>query len=60
MPIVAKLNAEMKKIMASPGLGDRLTAIELVTSTPEELDAHIRSELTRWAPVIKDLGIKAD
>lgn len=60
MPIVAKLNAEMKKIMASPGLGDRLTAIQLVTSTPEELDAHIRSELTRWAPVIKDLGIKAD
>lgn len=60
LPIVAKLNAEMKKIMASPGLGDRLTAIQLVTSTPEELDAHIRSELTRWAPVIKDLGIKAD
>jgi tripartite-type tricarboxylate transporter receptor subunit TctC len=41
-------------------LGDRLTAIQLVTSTPEELDAHIRSELARWAPVIKDLGIKAD
>ena len=28
-PIVDKLNAEMKRIMALPGMGDRLSAIEL-------------------------------
>jgi tripartite-type tricarboxylate transporter receptor subunit TctC len=59
-PIVDKLNAEMKRIMALPNMGDRLTAIELVTSTPEELGAFIRAETDRWAPLIKQLGLKAD
>ncbi len=36
-PIIAKLNAEMKRIMALPGMGDRLAAIELMATTPEEL-----------------------
>src|SRR3954463_4079934 len=59
-PIVDKLNAEMKRIMALPNMGDRLTAIELVTSTPEELGAFIREETDRWAPLIRQLGLKAD
>ena len=59
-PIIDKLNAEMKRIMALPNMGDRLTAIELVTSTPEELGAFIRAETDRWAPVIKQLGLKAE
>jgi tripartite-type tricarboxylate transporter receptor subunit TctC len=59
-PIVAKLNAEMRRIMALPNLGDRLTAIELLSSSPEELATHIRSEIERWAPVIKKLGLKAE
>ena len=33
-PIIEKLNAEMKRIMALPGMGDRLAAIELTHSTP--------------------------
>jgi tripartite-type tricarboxylate transporter receptor subunit TctC len=59
-PIIDKLNAEMKRIMALPNMGDRLTAIELVTSTPEELGAFIQAETDRWAPVIKQLGLKAE
>jgi len=31
--------------------------LEPVGSTPEELDAHIRSEVAKWAKVIKDAGI---
>lgn len=56
-PIVAKLNAEVRKIMAQPNLGDRLQAIELLSSTPEELDAFIRSEIDRWSPLIHKLGL---
>ena len=37
-----------------------LTAIELVASTPAELDAFIRNEMTRWAPLIHKLGIKGE
>src|SRR5262245_56801974 len=59
-PIVAKLNAEMRRIMALPNLGDRLTAIELLSSSPEELGDFIRSEIDRWSPVIKQLGLKAE
>jgi tripartite-type tricarboxylate transporter receptor subunit TctC len=59
-PIIAKLNAEMRRIMALPNLGERLTAIELLSSAPEELATHIRSEIDRWGPVIKKLGLKAE
>jgi tripartite-type tricarboxylate transporter receptor subunit TctC len=58
--IVAKLNAEVRRILAMPGLGERLSAIELAASTPEELDAFIRAEMARWAPLIQKLGIKGE
>jgi tripartite-type tricarboxylate transporter receptor subunit TctC len=58
-PIVAKLNAEMRRILALP-LGERLAAIELLASPPEELGAFIRSEIDRWTPVIKKLGLKGE
>ncbi len=59
-PIVDKLNAEMKRITSLPGMGDRLAAIELTHSTPEELGAFIKAETDRWGPVIKQLGLKAE
>jgi tripartite-type tricarboxylate transporter receptor subunit TctC len=59
-PIVEKLNAEMKRITALPGMGDRLAAIELTHSTPEELGAFIKAETERWGPVIKSLGLKGE
>jgi tripartite-type tricarboxylate transporter receptor subunit TctC len=59
-PIIDKLNAEMKRITALPGMGDRLAAIELTHSTPEELGAFIKSETGRWGAVIKRLGLKGE
>jgi tripartite-type tricarboxylate transporter receptor subunit TctC len=56
-PVIDKLNAEMARILKSPDLGERLTAIELGTSTPAELDAFIRAETKRWAPLIKSLNL---
>ena len=58
--IVAKLNAEVKQIMANPELGDRLASIELVSSTSEFLEQFIQSEVNRWTPVIKELNIKTN
>jgi tripartite-type tricarboxylate transporter receptor subunit TctC len=58
-PVIAKLNAEMKRILALP-LGERVAAIDLVGSSPEELGNFLRSEIDRWTPVIKKLGIKAE
>jgi len=56
--IIAKLNHEVRLIMANPELGDRLASIELVSSTAEFLDQFIQTELNRWSPVIKELNIK--
>ena len=59
-PIIEKLNAEMKRIMALPNMGDRLAAIELTHSSPQELDGFIRSETERWGALIKQLGLRAE
>ena len=57
-PIIDKLNAEMRRIVALPGLGDRLTAIELVSSSPQELGEFVRKETIQWGALIKRSGIK--
>jgi tripartite-type tricarboxylate transporter receptor subunit TctC len=59
-PIIEKLNAETKRIMALPNMGDRLAAIELTHSTPQELDGFIRGETERWGALIKELGLRAE
>jgi tripartite-type tricarboxylate transporter receptor subunit TctC len=56
--IIAKLNTEVKQIMANPELGDRLASIELASSTAEFLNDFIKAELIRWSPVIQELKIK--
>ncbi len=56
--IIAKLNAEVKQIMANPALGERLASIELASSTSAFLNDFIKAEISRWNPVIKDLKIK--
>ena len=46
--------------MAQPGLGEKLVGVDLLCSSPEEAKAYIRSEIERWAPVIRKLGLKAE
>ena len=60
--IVMKLNADIRGVMQSPEMRERLNAEGAIatTSTPEEFAAHIRSEITRWGAVIKSAGIQAD
>ena len=56
--VIAKLNGEVKQIMANPELGDRLASIELASSSAQFLNDFIKAELTRWSPVITELKIK--
>ena len=57
-PIVQKLNAEFIKAMNMPEAKQRIEAAgyDIVGSTPAELDAFIKAEVTRWAKVVKDSG----
>jgi tripartite-type tricarboxylate transporter receptor subunit TctC len=61
-PVVDKLNAEIVKIIKSPEATKRLFELGLdpVGSTPEELAAYQKAEITKWTKVVKDSGAKAD
>ena len=60
--IVAKLNAEVDRVMKLPDVRDRVAAlgIEYTGSTPEQADAYVKSERERWAKVVKAAGIKQE
>ncbi len=60
--IVAQLNADIAKVLLRPDLRERLTAdmVEPVASTSAEFQAFIRSEIVRWAPVVKASGMRPD
>lgn len=61
-PIVAKLNAEVHRVMKSPDVTEQMKsrAIEVWVSTPEELAAYYQKEVLRWASVVKTSLIKAE
>jgi len=61
-PIVAKLNKEIVRIVALPEVAQRMAAdgSEPTSSTPEAFQAHIRSEVERWAALIKKMGITTE
>ena len=60
--IVAKLNAEVTKALQDTEMRDKLTAqgFEVRTSTPEQLGSYIKSEITKWAPLVKESGVKPE
>ncbi len=57
--IIDKLNAEIVKILKMPDVVDKLhnqMGMEIVGSTPEQLAAHMRKEIPRWAELVKKSG----
>jgi tripartite-type tricarboxylate transporter receptor subunit TctC len=61
-PVVATLSAAIAGHMKSAELKERMLndGAEPIGSTPEEFTALIRTELARWARVIKMSGAKVD
>src|SRR5438445_565190 len=58
--IVAKLNAEIRRIMQTPELRTRLDNEGAIPAagSPEEFSAFIVSEIARWGAVLKRAGIE--
>jgi tripartite-type tricarboxylate transporter receptor subunit TctC len=61
-PLVRFLNAELNAVASSPEMQSRLVGlgIESATSTPEEFRALIRSEIAKWAEVVRVSGARVD
>jgi tripartite-type tricarboxylate transporter receptor subunit TctC len=60
--VVAKLSQEIARVLRLPDVRERLLSqgMEPTSSTPEEFSAYIRSEMTKWAKVVKASGAKAE
>ena len=59
--VVARLHAEMVKLLKLPDVEERLDSggFEPIGTTPEQFAAYIRSEVDKWAKVIKALDMYA-
>ncbi len=59
-PIVDKIQREIVAMYADPAIAEKLekSGISAVTSTPEEFEAFVRKETSRWGQVFKDSGIQ--
>jgi len=60
--IVSKLNAEVVKILRAPDFRDWLVAqgADPVGSAPDELAAFVKTELVKYAKIVKDSGMRPD
>jgi tripartite-type tricarboxylate transporter receptor subunit TctC len=61
-PIVDRLNAEIRKILASPEIREKLLAVasDPADLTPEQFAEFVRVETEKWARVVKASGAKVD
>ena len=59
-PIVLNLNASMAEVLKSPDVGYRVAAdgSTPVGSTPEQFNAHIKSEIAKWQKLVKDAKLQ--
>jgi len=61
--VVAKLNREVRRILADPEVNQTILApqfFESIAGTPEQLADYLNSEGAKWSKVIRDAGIKVE
>ena len=61
-PIIDKLNAAILAVIALPDVkaGFANQSFEITTSTPDEFAGLIKTELVKWAKVVKSSGMKVE
>jgi len=58
--IVDRLATETQRILKLPDIAERISGLgaEVVGGTPAQFAAHIKSEIAKWAKVIKDANVE--
>jgi tripartite-type tricarboxylate transporter receptor subunit TctC len=60
--IVNKLNTEVLRVLAAPDFRSRITleAVAPIGTSPDEFGSFMKSEIVRWAKVVRESGAKVD
>jgi tripartite-type tricarboxylate transporter receptor subunit TctC len=60
--IIRRLNQEIVQVLNRADVKERLlnAGVEVVTSSPEELAATVKSEMAKWGKLIKDAGLRVN
>lgn len=60
--VIARLNAELVKVLAMPEVKKRLldNGIDALSNTPEQFAIYIRAETAKWGAVIRDANVKVE
>jgi tripartite-type tricarboxylate transporter receptor subunit TctC len=60
--VIARLHGESARILALPDVKAHYANLGMaaVSNTPEQFNAYVQEEITRWAKVVKATGAKAD
>ncbi len=61
-PIIARLNGELRAIIADPAVYARLKefGFDAFTSTPEELGSFVKEELVKWGRWTREAGLQPE
>jgi tripartite-type tricarboxylate transporter receptor subunit TctC len=60
--LVARIQREVARVLATPEIRSRFVdlGVDIVANSPDEFAAYLRTEIARYARVIKEAGIKPE
>ncbi len=60
--VIARLNQSANTALKDPAVAERMKEFSatIVGSTPAELGAHVKAEIAKWTPVVRDAKIQMD
>ena len=60
--IITRLNTEIVRILRTPEVTDLLgkQGVDVVAGTPEQFATAIRTDIDKWARIVKEAGIRAE
>jgi tripartite-type tricarboxylate transporter receptor subunit TctC len=61
-PVVARLNAELKKIITMPDIKKKIEDLggDVIAGTPEEFAAWMKENIAGWGAVVREANIKVE